>query len=83
MKRQPITAESAAALTDVVLARKLRTMSAEPRIFTDEERSVLIMQAAVRLEKQADAPVLTQEQVQEAYDWADGFMRDHMRKPEG
>jgi hypothetical protein len=26
-------------------------------------------------------PVLTQEQVDEAYRWADAFMRDHMRYP--
>lgn len=27
-------------------------------------------------------PVLTQEQADAAYDWADNFMRDHMRTPD-
>lgn len=49
--REPITAEVASGLTDRVLALKLRTMSAEPRIFRDSERSALIMEAALRLER--------------------------------
>jgi len=48
--RRPLTLHDIGGLSDVVLARKLRTLSAEPRIFNSAEGAMLMQEAARRLE---------------------------------